>query len=373
MENNRFIKYLGIILSLVIILFTFLLIFNEKYEFSENENRFLQDFPVISLNNFFSNRLTKELDNFVNDHFPFRNSFVKLKNKVELLNGKTNMNNVFIGSDDYLIEDYKTSKKLDSFINVINDFKNNNDVLVTLMLVPNSVLINEYKLPYMASTINQYDDIKYVYSRVEVDTIDLYDTLVNNNKKYQMYYKLDHHWTSYGAYFSYVEYAQKYNLDYLELDEYDIEEVTDKFYGTLFSKVILNKIKGDKIHIFNKDEDLIVKYYLGNNVVTKNSLYEYSYLDKKDKYSMFLNNNNPLVTIKNNLVTNNRKILVIKDSYANSFIPFLTSNYEEIHVIDPRYYKESISNYINEFNIEQVLFLYNMNNLDSDTGIYSIK
>lgn len=373
MENNRYMKYLGIIISLIIIVFMILLIVLEKYEFSENENRFLSDFPIISFDNFLSGELSSKLDTFVNDHFPYRNSFVKLKNKVELLSGKTKINNVFIGRDGYLIEEYKTSKKLDKFINVINKFKNNNDVSVTLMLVPNSVLINEDKLPYMASTINQYDDIKYVYSKVDADTIDLYDILVNNNKKYQMYYKLDHHWTSYGAYFAYVEYAKKYNLNYLELNEYDIEEVTDIFYGTLYSKVIMDKIKGEKIHIFNKDEDLLVKYYLGNNIVTKNSLYEYSYLDKKDKYSIFLNNNNPLVTIKNNLVNNNKKIIVIKDSYANSFIPFLTSNFEEVHVIDPRYYKESISNYINEFNIEQVLFLYNMNNLERDTGIYSIK
>jgi len=69
----------------------------------------------------------------------------------------------------------------------------------------------------------------------------------------------------------------------------------------------------------------------------------------------------------------NDEILVIKDSYANSFIPFLTNHYNKVHVIDLRFYNTSITEYIKENNIENVLFLYNIQGIDEDLGIYRIK
>ena len=98
-----------------------------------------------------------------------------------------------------------------------------------------------------------------------------------------------------------------------------------------------------------------------------------SYLDTKDKYSLFLNNNNPIIKIKNNDINDGSKILILKDSYANCFVPFLTEHYEEIHVIDARYYRGSMSDYLKENNIDNTLFLYNMNTIDTDTGIYIVK
>ena len=84
-----------------------------------------------------------------------------------------------------------------------------------------------------------------------------------------------------------------------------------------------------------------VSYVLSNK--KDKSLYNYDYLEKKDKYAMFLDNNHPLITITNNDTDNDNNILIIKDSFANSMIPFLVNHYNNIHVIDPRYYKKSIS------------------------------
>ena len=95
------------------------------------------------------------------------------------------------------------------------------------------------------------------------------------------------------------------------------------------------------------------------------------YLDKKDKYSFFLNGNNAKVVVKTN-VENNRNLLVIKDSYAHIMAQFLCQNFEEIHFIDPRYYKLSLTEYATENNITDILFLYNISNMISDLGILSV-
>ena len=100
-------------------------------------------------------------------------------------------------------------------------------------------------------------------------------------------------------------------------------------------------------------------------------MYNIENLDKKDKYTYFLNGNHPLIEITNDELSNN--ILVIKDSYANSFIPFLTNHYGKVYVIDLRFYSGNISNFISENNIKNVLFLYSMQGISEDVNIYKLK
>ena len=139
---------------------------------------------------------------------------------------------------------------------------------------------------------------------------------------------------------------------------------------SLYSKVFTTNQEKDKIHKINlKDIDFTVNY----SDKTTNSLYEESYLKEKDKYSYFLNTNKPLIEITNNKIKSNEEILIIKDSFANSFIPMLANHYKKVHVIDPRYYNLAISDYIKEHNLKNVLLLYNINNIDTDTGILKLR
>jgi hypothetical protein len=83
-------------------------------------------------------------------------------------------------------------------------------------------------------------------------------------------------------------------------------------------------------------------------------------VNTKDKYALFLNGNHPLVKITTN-VKNSKRLLIIKDSYANSLVPFLTSHYSEIYLVDPRYYYEDIGKLVNENKINDMLIVYNVN------------
>ena len=97
-------------------------------------------------------------------------------------------------------------------------------------------------------------------------------------------------------------------------------------------------------------------------------IYFREYLKTNDKYCVFLGRNQAYMNIKTN-VRNDKKILVIKDSYANSFVPFLTQNYSEISVIDLRYVKNSIKDFANPNDYDQVLFLYNASTFSTDQNV----
>ena len=224
------------------------------------------------------------------------------------------------------------------------------------------------KLPIYAITENQKEVIDHIYSSIHFDGVDVYSALMNKKEDYPLYYRLDHHWTSYGAYYAYLEYCRLNQIEPIPINEFDIKEVTDSFYGTLYSKTNDYSLKPDSIHRFDVKDSSYTVFYVQEKE-TSNSLYEDSYLEKKDKYSYFLNNNHPLIQITNNQLKNGKELVIIKDSYANSIVPFLINHYEKIHVIDPRFYKLSISSYIEENKIKDVLFLYNMNTIDTDLEI----
>ena len=140
------------------------------------------------------------------------------------------------------------------------------------------------------------------------------------------------------------------------------------FYGTYFSKAKPFNIKGDILTYFELKN---ITMDIGENHY--NTIYDFSKIENRDKYSLFLNGNNGLTVIKNNNLNNGKRILVIKDSFANSFIPFLTYNYEEIHVIDLRHYVYDLSKYIDQNNFDNILVLYNFINLCTDNNLIKIK
>ncbi|MBE6149949.1 MAG: hypothetical protein E7170_04435 [Firmicutes bacterium] len=361
-------KLLSIFISLFILSFSILFIFLPKKEFSELEFRYLQKLPKFSFNELVSGEYIEDLESYLTDHFPLRDIFMSIKTKYQLLIGQRLINGVYVGDDEYLFQEYNKPVNTDRLINKLNEFYNKNNVDMSIMLVPSSGVINSDKLPNNVSLNKQLDTIDYIYDNLKFENINITNKLIEGNKKYQMYYKLDHHWTSYGAYYAYLEYCNINNINPVAINDFDIKTITDSFNGTLYSKVNIYSYNSDKIDVFNYNNDIKVNYVASNKEV--DTLYEEKHLNTKDKYSYFLDGNHPLIQITNESELG--EILVIKDSYANSFIPFLVNHYNKVHVIDLRFYNASVTEYIKTNNIDKVLFLYNINDIDNDTGIYKI-
>ena len=370
--RNKIFFSIFMIIWIILILLNFII---PKKQFSEQENRYLAKIPEFSFEDLVNGRYAESLDTYINDHFIFRNFWLKLNSVVQLSTGKTENNGVYIGEDGYLFEKFEYTdvqeKNLKKATDVINNFALKTNTPTYFLLVPNSIYINKDKLPKNVQIANQKEIIEKIYSNCNsnVKTINVIDTL-QANKDVQLYFKTDHHMTSLGTYLIYKEFCDVANIHATPITEYRQEIVSSDFLGTFDSKAQVLNQETDKIKVYKNDINTNVEGNYDGNIY--NSIFNEEYLNKKDKYSYFLNGNNAKVVIKTK-VDNDKKLLVIKDSYAHILSQFLCDNYEEIHFIDPRYYNLPLSTYVTENNITETLFLYNLSNLTTDVGIRGVK
>ena len=356
-------KIIASIISIIVIIFLLLILLIPKQNFSDNENRFLEVFPKISISSIVSGDFQSKMCNYISDHFPLREKLLGFKNKIDHFLGISRINNVYYSKDNYLIEEYNKPKNNYKISRIINRFiENNSNKKIDFMLVPTSALVYDNKLPKYNISNSENDTIEFYKDNLKLNFIDVRDNLIKHNNEY-IYYKTDHHWTTLGAYYAYEEYC---NVNNLTKNIFRFVKVDNNFRGTLYSKILDNSIEMD--YIIKVDDDNKYQVIIDNNQT--NSFYDYSYLRKKDKYSYFFGGNKGLITITND--NGKDELLVIKDSYANNFIPFIAKNYKKIYVIDPRYYNESIEDFIDNKYVSNILFVYNVLTIDDDIGILSI-
>ncbi|MGN0606468.1 MAG: DHHW family protein [Oscillospiraceae bacterium] len=358
----------------ILILLPLATLFSHKEYFSETENRTLAQFPKLSFSKIMDKSFMNGFETYVSDHFAGRLNWITTKVNIELMLGKKELNGIYI-ADDRLIEKLPTPDytEIDKSIDAINTFTaNNSNVPVYFLLAPTSAGIYTDELPKNAPQEDQKAFINYVYNNLSenITTIDIYNIMHTMRDEY-IYYRNDHHWTSLGAYYAYNVSIQKLGFSPIVYDKYDIEHASDSFKGTFYSTSLYDRIKPDTIDIYRYDEGSSVTNYIvndGKELKEYDSIYFREYLEQKDKYCTYLGPNQPVVTIKTD-VHNDKKLLIIKDSYAHCFAPFLTQHYSEITLIDLRYIGVSAKDIVNISDYSQVLFLYNASTFSTDENV----
>lgn len=374
-KNKPYFKILAIIFIIFLNTFFILGIVQKDAVFSENENRVLSRVPKLTFDNISSGRFSKKFEKYCADQFPNRELFIKLKTKTDIIFGKKEENNVFIGSDGYLIEKFQNpdNEAIYQKLLAINKFTQKySNINHYFIIVPNASDIISDKLPKNAPTIVQRPFIERFFDNLDskINKINLYDEFYSYNE-HPIFYRTDHHWTSDGAYQAFLKLASSMNLN-VNSDYYDRHLVSDSFFGTLASKVGFYDKSGDEIYVYlpkNKSEDTVVSYV--EEKTKSPSLYDTTKLESKNKYELFLKGNHPLIKIKTS-ARNTKTILIIKDSYANCFIPFLTPFFSNIIVIDPRYYFEDLYELVEMENVTDILYLYNANTFFDDTFLADV-
>ena len=241
------------------------------------------------------------------------------------------------------------------------------------MIVPTSAEIYADELPKNAPNVNQRDFISYVYENLNdsVTTIGVYQTMFSNRDDY-IYYRTDHHWTTKGAYLAYAAAGKKMGYTPVPDELYDIEHAGIDFMGTFYSKTLYDGVEKDILDFYHfaggsPVKEVAVTTNYGEDPAVYESMYFREYLGVKDKYASFLGTNTPLITIKSE--NDGGKLLVVKDSYAHCYVPFLTQHYSEITMIDLRYINVSYSQVVDPEEYDQVLILYNASSFMTDTDI----
>ena len=344
-------------------------------EFSEMENRNLEQMPKLSVDSLLSGQFMKDFETYTTDQFVGRDGWIALKSTTERLLGKKENNNVYFCDQDTLITrfDQPDAAKVTENLNYVSTFAENAGIPVTFSLIPTQACIWADRLPDGAPNASQTDLLDQAKAAVPGATwADLYTPLWAH-KDEDVFYRTDHHWTSLGAYYGYTGLADALGYTPVPLDAYTETVRSTEFYGTVFSSSGVRWVSPDTISTYVPDTGITVTSYTydstGNQVEVPRSLYDTSFLSVKDKYSMFLGGNQSLGVVKTPN-TDKPKLLIIRDSYADSLVPFLTPHFSEIHLIDLRYYKLSIADYIQQNGIDQALVLYSIPNFCTDTNLF---
>ena len=375
-RRGRIESLIGKIFLLSLFLVLLVNIIAPDREQSDQENRMLDTMPKLSLTGVLNGDFMEQWESYMSDQFAGRNLLRGLKVKLDRLGGSRMENGVIIGKDGQLFEDIAVpdDELFKDNINAVRSFAEMYpDIPTTVMLIPDAACILSDSLPAFATV----EDQSQMFSMVEhglgdsVSWVDAYSAL-NKHKTEKLYYKTDHHWTTQAAFYVFQEAAAGLGIEGDVSDDYVSYTVTDSFNGVLASKSGAGLDEKERIDIYvptEGDDDVIVNYV--DEAKKRTSLYDSSKLETRDKYGVFFGGNTSVMDIKT-MSTSRQRLLVVKDSFADCFIPFLTPYYREIVVVDPRYYSGTLEDIMETYRITDALILYSGNTFMTDNNISGV-
>lgn len=339
-------------------------------DFSENENRYMQGVPTLSLQNLLSGDFSADSEDYLTDQIVFRESWVSGKSKIESALGVRDMNGVYICKDGRLVEritdaefDWSQYKRNLQQMSMLKQTLEKKDIPFDVMLIPSAASVNEDVLPKNAL---RFDEEK-AFAQAEIllgdSLVDLRSAMcgAEAEEASKMFFRTDHHWTGYGAFVGYREYEKHMGTDAESLTYEGVEPqvLTEEFQGTLYSKVLMSNLGYDTIE--TPSSALDAEYMVMTDGEMHGSLYFREYLEKKDKYAVYFGGNYGRVDLSMENAKSEDEILIIKDSFANSFVPYILDEYAHITMVDTRYFREDISALAAEY--DRVLVLYGIDNV----------
>lgn len=363
----------AVIFVLFIVAMLVLFIALPKKEYSSSEKRYLQQAPAFSLKSLLSGDFGESFEKFLSDQTAGRNFWVGLSAYYNYAIGNNGANGIYKCADGYLINDPEDMSGLMRNVGFIEEFAESTEADVTVLVAPSTGYICWDKLP--AVHRDYQDEAMFAQMEAALASADFVDIRPAFQNEYafgrQLYYKTDHHWTAYGAYVAYRELGEALGYTPNAEDDYEITAYPG-FYGTTYSSSGYWLTEPDDIEIWdNRQNDGCVTVTItdGGDVTEQEDMFFYDHLDEDDKYPVYLDGNHPYTVIKNSGATSDKKLLVIKDSFAHSLTPFLADHYSEIIMVDLRYFTDPVSEIIESEGIDQVLILYSIDNLATDTGV----
>ena len=379
MNRKRKARIANLIGKIFIILLFLVMIINvivPDREESELENRALEQRPRFNLTTILSGDFMEQWEKYLSDQFAGRDTWRSMKVSLDRLGGARKENDIYIGKDGQLMEDIEVPDdgRLEANLTAIRDFAETyEDIPVTMMLVPDAACILNDSLPAFA----RVEDQRQMFSMAERklgDTVNWVDTvsILNNHKSEKLYYKTDHHWTTQGAFYVFQDAAETLGIEGDVSDDFVSYTVTDSFNGVLAASSGVGLDEMEQIDIYaptGGDDDVVVNYVDEGRKTT--SLYDSSKLETRDKYGVFLGGNTSVVDIRT-VSTSQKRLLVVKDSFADCFIPFLAPYYREIVVVDPRYYSGTMQDIMDSYRITDALILYSGNTFFTDNNISGV-
>lgn len=364
-ENGKVQKNIAKVFLIMLVLFLVgnLLIPTKSY--SEKERQYLTEKPKLAWNAVWTGTYMEEYETYLTDQFMGKAVFRNLTAPLGRISGNSAVNGIYYGKQKQLMEDIvmPEDESLQETLQAISEFAQENvGVETSMLIIPDAAEIWSEKLPFFTETVDQASLIKRVEKSIEdsVTFIDVSD-IFEDHADEKLYYQTDYHWTSLGAYYAFQASTEALEIPAEGLSDFVSYSVTKKYTGALAARSgYLENLKED-ISIYvpgGRNVEVVVNYI--DEGKKRTSLFNSEELDGKDKYQVFLGKESPLVDIKTTADSDSR-ILIFKDSSANSFVQFLIPYYREIILVDTELYDGKASELLRTYQVSDVLFLYRGN------------
>ena len=331
----------------------------------ELENRKAAQFPAFSASALLDGSWQSGFSRWMQDQFALRDVWVNTQRAAdEVVFQKAEEGGILLGKDHWMFTklftvDGATQKQLAKNVQAVSDFAAAHPGKVTFLLAPSASVIYPEKLPAGAPMVDENAMLDDIFAAVgqSASVLDLRPTFTADKDEY-LYFKTDHHWTPNGAYRAYEQFCALRGLTPFDRSAHDAITVPD-FQGTHYSATRLWNVENDEITYYPLKNPMTIYRITGEAAYepeTTENLINTQKFDTRDKYAAFLDGNNGYSVIEGD---GEGSILVVKDSYANSFIPYLTENYAKIGVVDFRNFKYGLDSTIEKEGYDEVLVLYN--------------
>lgn len=341
--------------------------------YSENENRYLTTFQTPSVSSFFDTSMQQNLTDGANDQFAGRDLWMKFATTLQRAAGLQDIGGVYFGKNGYyferVLDSHLSQARYSNNLRCIEQFAQSYDTDVRFLPVPSKGSVLKDLLPVNA--VLYQSDRLYIQARQILQQAGLFDLrslFAQKKQAYQLYFKTDHHWTMDGAYQAYTAWSELHNHTAAPLAQFVPECASNSFFGTLYSKAPDFHTQPDLFFLPSKIPEAVV-IIDGHSLDT---IYNLDKLETKDKYAVYFGGNFGRIDIQMKNSQANKTLLVIKDSFANSLIPFLMTDYTQITMIDFRYFNKSVSDLVQEIHPDETLILYEISNFAQDTNFFKI-
>ena len=340
-------------------------------EFSPDENRYLTQKPEISAKSILDGSFESRSEEYLSDQIIGRKKWVEMKSMTEASMGISDINGVYLCTKGRVVEkvtvrdfDSKNYEKNLRRAAELSQICRQEGIETDVMLIPTAAYVYENELPHYALTFDEDEAFDMARKILGDDLIDLRDRFKEEKQNENLFFKTDHHWTGRGARTGAAEFlAHKGSSEGAEkVLSCGMETLSRDFKGTLYSKVLLKTLGTDIIETSADARKADVKVRIEGKEY--DSLYFDRYLKEKDKYAVYFGGNYAEVNIKTGASAgeplSGEKLLIVKDSFANSMVPFLLDDFTEITMVDTRFYRGDISKLAEEY--DRVLLVYSVNN-----------
>lgn len=412
-DNSTGLMYSAFFITILCVvgIFSVLLPSNEV---SEIENRRLTPFPKFSWASLFEGAFTDSVDLFYSDNFPLREDLVQAASSLKDLGGYDTDVKIYQAGGGEEIPDVEQNDtleiaKVDSAANLVKkdtakataDYDKASSIIVYggraiqlfgatqetsrryaemvnlyhqtfdslsiyCLVAPTPI---DFYLPkeYKRGSSNERTNINFVKDELDSGVIfaDAYEEIAKHTDRY-IYFNTDHHWTGLGAYYAYRGFCKSAGFTPYELAQLERKKIKKKFLGSLYGITLDKRLRDvkDSVEYYKLPiPTKVYRYNLDSSRFEKSNLFS-----NVPNYANFLGGDHPLVRIESDV--NQKKLLVIKDSFGNAVAPYLALHFGTVYVMDYRYFDVNLPDFVKSNGITAILFLHNTFAVNSKFASY---